>query len=765
MTKKVFFITLSLFTICLSLVAQTPKVTSNPAFARGATMAFGRMTAYANGGALVKEKGFCYAETPNPTIDNLKTTNTLYNNGDIYWLKDLKPATKYYMRAYAINEDNQITYGDVIKFYTIPMGQVQYSYWSDSGTDASINNRITNAIDEACYYFNNLTSAKRFYDVAYSPGTPTADCNYTDTPHMNVGANQSYQRCGTIMHEMEHGLGLQNYSTQWCQGNLRSAYGRGRWLGDRVTEAIQFWDNNKDTYLEGDDIHMWPYGVNGAHEDNGRQELYMGNAIICQALGEDGLEHSPKCFAEPYYSLNQEDTTKFYIKSESEKYGRYTSFLAPNKTGSRLEWKKVSNDVALSNDTLAWYFTFTPDNQFYQIRNAATGQYLTFTSTGTRTTNRPSGPTENDNFQLMRGRVDVDGCRGYWLIQPKEGWSPKCLEASLTGAKLNTFDISNNAVQQRFLILTADEMKKSSDIAVERIKLKINDLLNHIKPMKDVPHEEYLAGIDNSFSSAIEGIESNLEAPHTPDEMNQLYNYTKEVGLYFLKFVKATSEDQPFDLTFLITNPDLNSLDGWDGGGTLSYSCVEFFEKTFNFNQTLEDMPFGDYKLMVQGFQRPGSYTTAYNDYKAGTSKTTALLSIGKNSSRLANIARDASQTSIGGDEKSVSGNYMPNNMEAASLYFKAGLYENSVKTSINDTHTITISVNCNESSTNYWNIFDNFRLYFLGAYYDPTGINNTRLFNPTKKNVFTLDGRRIVDTNHLCPGIYIVNGKKIVVK
>ena len=765
MTKKVFFITLSLFTICLSLVAQTPKVTSNPAFARGATMAFGRMTAYANGGALVKEKGFCYAETPNPTIDNLKTTNTLYNNGDIYWLKDLKPATKYYMRAYAINEDNQITYGDVIKFYTIPMGQVQYSYWSDSGTDASINNRITNAIDEACYYFNNLTSAKRFYDVAYSPGTPTADCNYTDTPHMNVGANQSYQRCGTIMHEMEHGLGLQNYSTQWCQGNLRSAYGRGRWLGDRVTEAIQFWDNNKDTYLEGDDIHMWPYGVNGAHEDNGRQELYMGNAIICQALGEDGLEHSPKCFAEPYYSLNQEDTTKFYIKSESEKYGRYTSFLAPNKTGSRLEWKKVSNDVALSNDTLAWYFTFTPDNQFYQIRNAATGQYLTFTSTGTRTTNRPSGPTENDNFQLMRGRVDVDGCRGYWLIQPKEGWSPKCLEASLTGAKLNTFDISNNAVQQRFLILTADEMKKSSDIAVERIKSKINDLLNHIKPMKDVPHEEYLAGIDNSFSSAIEGIESNLEAPHTPDEMNQLYNYTKEVGLYFLKFVKATSEDQPFDLTFLITNPDLNSLDGWDGGGTLSYSCVEFFEKTFNFNQTLEDMPFGDYKLMVQGFQRPGSYTTAYNDYKAGTSKTTALLSIGKNSSRLANIARDASQISIGGDEKSVSGNYMPNNMEAASLYFKAGLYENSVKTSIKDTHTITISVNCNESSTNYWNIFDNFRLYFLGAYYDPTGINNTRLFNPTKKNVFTLDGRRIVDTNHLCPGIYIVNGKKIVVK
>ena len=764
MTKK-SILTLSLLTLCLSMMAQTPKVVANSSFARGATMAFGRMTAYANGGALVKEKGFCYAETINPTIDDLKTSAKLNNNGDIYWLKDLKPATKYYMRAYAINEDNQVTYGENIKFYTIPMGEVNYSLWAASGTDATITNRITEAIDLACYYFNNLTSAKRYYDVAYSPGTPTADCNYAEPPHMNVGANASYQACGTIMHEMEHGLGLQSYSTEWSRGNLRVGVNSGDWLGDRVTELMHFWDNDNTSTLHGNDIHMWPYGVNGAHEDNHTQELYIANALICQALGEDGLEHSPKCFAEPYYSLNQEDTIKFYIKSESEKYGRYTSFLAPNKAGSRLEGKKVSNDAALTNDTLAWYFTFTPNNQFYQIQNAATGQYLTFTSSGTRTVTRASGPTENDNFQLMRGRVDVDGCRGYWLIQPKEGWGPKCIEASLTGVKLNTFDISNNAVQQRFLILTAEEMKKSEEVASGRIKQKIDDVLKHIKAFKDVPHEEYVTGIDNNFNGAIESLENVVEATNTPNDLNKLYDYALEVGLYFLKFVKAISEEQPFDLTFLITNPDLNSLDGWSGGGTLSYSCVEFFQKTFDFSQTLSNMPLGDYKLMVQGFQRPGSYTTAYNDYKAGTSKTTALLSIGKNSSRLANIARDASQISIGGDEKSVSGNYMPNNMEAASLYFKAGLYENSVKTSIIDKNTLTIGVSCSESADGYWNIFDNFRLYFLGAYYDATGINDLRAINTSKKNVFTIDGRRIADTKQLRSGLYVINGKKIVVK
>ena len=148
MTKK-SILTLSLLTLCLSMMAQTPKVVANSSFARGATMAFGRMTAYANGGALVKEKGFCYAETINPTIDDLKTSAKLNNNGDIYWLKDLKPATKYYMRAYAINEDNQVTYGENIKFYTIPMGEVNYSLRAASGTDATITNRITEAIDLA----------------------------------------------------------------------------------------------------------------------------------------------------------------------------------------------------------------------------------------------------------------------------------------------------------------------------------------------------------------------------------------------------------------------------------------------------------------------------------------------------------------------------------------------------------------------------------------------------------------------------------------
>ena len=42
-------------------------------------------------------------------------------------------------------------------------------------------------------------------------------------------------------------------------------------------------------HLTGDHIHFWPYGINGAHEDDGSDALYIIQSLIVQALGEDGL--------------------------------------------------------------------------------------------------------------------------------------------------------------------------------------------------------------------------------------------------------------------------------------------------------------------------------------------------------------------------------------------------------------------------------------------------------------------------------------------
>ena len=201
-------------------MAQAPTVVTDTRFARGATMAFGRIkSASANGGPTIQKRGFCLAETPNPTIDDMTSTKQISNNGIIYYFENLKPSTKYYMRAYATNSDGVTGYGDVIKFYTIPKGEI--TYWYNNGGDAAANNRVNAAATEACEIFNNLTCIKKHFSIGYSAGTPTADCYYDDNPWMNMGANASYQRTGTIMHEMQHGLGLVPYTTQWNKNILR----------------------------------------------------------------------------------------------------------------------------------------------------------------------------------------------------------------------------------------------------------------------------------------------------------------------------------------------------------------------------------------------------------------------------------------------------------------------------------------------------------------------------------------------------------------
>ena len=432
-----------------------PEVNGDERFARGATMAFGRIVSVE--GSNVEEQGFCWATHPVPTIDDNHTTAHLSNSGTIYWLQDLQPATMYYMRAYAKTSTGRVGYGKDIKFCTIPKGNI--TYWYNNGGDAAANTRVNNAATEACDIFNNLMNVSKHYNIGYSAGTQTADCYYADEPWMNMGANSSYQRTGTIMHEMQHGLGLVPYSTQWNKNNLRERLdgdgrGSGHWLGDRVSELLDFWDNTSGSQLNGDYQHMWPYGINGANEDNGKKELYYANALIGQALGEDGLEHHSQTFANPCYLFTQEDDVKYYLTSEADDRGRDVAFLAPDATG-KLSWRTMTAAEAMQDDNAAWYITFTPANQYYQLRNAATGQYMTYAS-GTFRTQKRTTLTSNEDIHLMKGRVDVGkGAlkrRGYWLVHPSPGnWTPPCLTASVNNAVMaSAFNIANSSIRQRW---------------------------------------------------------------------------------------------------------------------------------------------------------------------------------------------------------------------------------------------------------------------------------------------------------------------------
>lgn len=73
-----------------------------------------------NGGMDIMEKGFCWAQQSNPTIDDYKTT---INNGDLEYsssIEGLSPLNTYWVRAFAINAHG-IAYGNTIKVTTLPL--------------------------------------------------------------------------------------------------------------------------------------------------------------------------------------------------------------------------------------------------------------------------------------------------------------------------------------------------------------------------------------------------------------------------------------------------------------------------------------------------------------------------------------------------------------------------------------------------------------------------------------------------------------------
>ena len=757
---------------------EVPTVVTDTRFIRGATWAFGRSKVT---GSNIMEQGFCWSTNPDPKVTDNRTTEYLNQQGRIYWLRDLKPATVYYMRAYAMTKDYAVGYGDVIKFVTVPKGTI--THWYNNGGDEATNDRLNSAINSAIdYYWNNLSSIRGFgISVNYSPGTPTADCSYGGW--MRVGENASYQQVGTIMHEAFHGIGVGTHD-MWWNGEMRSAGNRGDWLGDRVTEAVRFWDNSTTAVITGDDMHLWPYGCNGAQEDTHNDNLYCMMGILAQALNEDGLPGSAEIgYALPYYSFNHEDDVKYYIKNENENRGLHTSYLVETEN-HQLRWVQMSADEARNDDAAAWYLTFTPGNQYYQLRNAASGYYITY-SGGFKTANHNT-PTAADNLHLMRGRVDIKvgtggdqlTTRGYYIIHPESKSNPSVLTANANGQTGSTaFNIAKSATSQRWIILTDDDMQAFESGAVNAMRGELAEVIARIRELAKTPHTECVEGVDETLTNELATIENEANSTSVIAELSELVARARQAGMSFLENVSADHVEQPFDLTFMIQNPDFNTdaTTGWNTASAPGYGGggAEFYEKTFNFNQTLSNMPSGVYDLHALAFQRPGETDAVYTQYAAGTSVVTSYLYIDNTSVTIKNICEDSQPSALfndggwGSDKRLGNGRYVPNCMDGAARYFNKGLYDNSVAMKLETSGSnMKIGIRCTQAGSYYWTMFDHFRLFFYGQNATILGVKNINMSSrPDDNAIYDLTGRRIHDNTQLPKGIYIVGKKKVVYK
>lgn len=266
-------------------------------------------------------------------------------------------------------------------------------------------------------------------------------------------------------------------------------------------------------------------------------------------------------------------------------------------------------------------------------------------------------------------------------------------------------------------------------------------------------------------------------------EVEQLTAQARTEGMTFLSNVATADVEQPFDLTFMLENPDFDNdaTTGWTStNGALGYDAkgAEFYERTFDFYQVLDMMPSGIYEWCAYAFQRPGSADNIYAQYTANKSKVTTSLYIGNADSPVCHICDDRQATALfndgswGSDRQMGDGTYIPNCMTGAERYFDKGFYDCSVATEVTTSgESLRLGIRCTNAPTYYWTMFDHFRLYFYGGNKTIVHIEDILQTSESESGdgcIYDLSGRRIANSKQDLPlkkGLYIQNGKKVLIR
>lgn len=264
--------------------------------------------------------------------------------------------------------------------------------------------------------------------------------------------------------------------------------------------------------------------------------------------------------------------------------------------------------------------------------------------------------------------------------------------------------------------------------------------------------------------------------------------------------IADASEAKPADITKVIANSDFATMSstGWDvKDGTMGFQtnnsveAGEFYDCTFNLQQTLVGLPAGMYRLTTQAFYRNGNNPSAkvddsdqlkydvnenaylyFSDKEIPTEegkKVATELPETKQAIKTITahkIAEDdwnsVGLSDNGGLKKMDDGMYIPDNMITAQAFFRSDAGSAYDSEPLNFTYNgssdfrIGLIKNVkNETTSGDWTIVKNFKLYYLGV--DPTGISEivtdanavaTKIYNASGMQIGKLQkGINIIET------------------
>ena len=174
----------------------------------------------------------------------------------------------------------------------------------------------------------------------------------------------------------------------------------------------------------------------------------------------------------------------------------------------------------------------------------------------------------------------------------------------------------------------------------------------------------------------------------------------------------------------------------------------EMWQATGYHTQTITDLPEGIYKVTMQGFERAGGWATCNTLGAKGYEITTATLSANGEEVNLKSWYSDKT------------GENNPNNTGEAVAKFGEGKYMNELYTYVGADGTLTLMVNKPSHVGDNWMLFNNFTLTRYAEV--DTGIDMTTDNRQQTTVIYDLMGRKVESP---AKGIYIVNGKKVIMK
>ena len=305
---------------------------------------------------------------------------------------------------------------------------------------------------------------------------------------------------------------------------------------------------------------------------------------------------------------------------------------------------------------------------------------------------------------------------------------------------------------------------------------------------------ETAKGLCNAAKTTAENIYNNgtaadAEIPAAIKALNE--GVTKYV---IHDIIADASEAKPADITKVIANSDFATMSstGWDvKDGTMAFQsnnsveAGEFFNCTFNLQQTLVGLPAGMYRLTTQAFYRNGKAAKDgsdelkydvnenafiyFSDKEIPTEegkKVATELPESKQAIKTITAHKiaedkwnDVGLSDNGGLYKMKDGMYIPDKMITAQAFFRseAGSAYDSEPLNFNydGNSDFRIGLIKNVTVTNDWTIVKNFKLYYLGV--DPTGISEivtdanavaTKIYNASGMQIGKLQkGINIIET------------------